>query len=221
MFVPKPSSWLSVGWCAAALTSALVTSPARAANLFTNGSFETPNVSYAALGTGSTAITGWTTVLSGVEHFNASSYGLGAAADGLMVVDLANYTYLTGGGLEQAVATVPGQSYDLSFAAGNSLSFGRTGTGIIKVTLDRSTTLSFNTAVATGSALVWAQRSFSFVATGSSTMVRFWNDQNPNLYFADLDAVSMQPSAVPEPSPAVMLTTGLLVMASLARRRWR
>ncbi len=193
--------------------------PAQASNLFVNGSFETPTVGYQLLGGGSTAITGWTTVLSGVEHFAPSSYGVGAAADGQMVVDLANYTYLTGGGLEQAVSTVPGQSYDVSFAAGNSLSSGRTGTGIIKVTIGGGTTLSFNTAVATSAAMAWATRSFSFVATGSSTVVRFWNDQNPNFYFADLDAVSVQASAVPEAQQAWLLMAGLGVMGAWIRRR--
>ncbi len=206
--------------CALASTCLLAAlAPAQATNLFVNGSFETPTVGYQLLGGGSTAITGWTTVLSGVEHFSPSANGVGAAADGTMVVDLANYTYLTGGGLEQAVATTPGQSYDVSFAAGNSLSSGRTGTGIIKVTIGGTTTLNFNTAVATSAAMAWATRSFSFVATGNSTMLRFWNDQNPNLYFADLDAVSVQPSAVPEPQQAWLLLAGLALMGASLRRR--
>jgi hypothetical protein len=195
--------------------------PAQAANLFTNGSFETPTVNYQLLGGGSTAITGWTTVLSGVEHFSPSALGYGAAPDGVMVVDLANYTYLNGGGLEQAVATTPGQRYDVSFAAGNSLSSGRTGTGIIKVTIDGGSTLSFNTAVATGVAMAWETRSFSFVASGASTLVRFWNDQNPNLHFADLDAVSVQLSAVPEPGQWLLLGAGLAAMGTSLRRRSR
>jgi Protein of unknown function (DUF642) len=208
---------LRVALASTGLLAALA--PAQATNLFVNGSFETPTVGYQRLGGGSNAITGWTTVLSGVEHFAPSANGVGAAADGQMVVDLANYTYLTGGGLEQAVTTVPGQSYDVSFAAGNSLSSGRTGTGIIQVTIDGGTTLSFNTAVATSAAMAWATRSFSFVATGSSTVVRFWNDQNPNLYFADLDAVSVQASPVPETQQAWMLLAGLGAMGAWLRRR--
>jgi hypothetical protein len=207
---------LSAGVGLVALAAAV---PAQAAaNLFVNGSFETPTVSYQELGGGSTVITGWTTVLSGVEHFNAPANGVGAAADGVMVVDLANFTFLTGGGLEQAVATTPGQSYDISFAAGNSLSSGRTGTGIVKVTIDGSSTQSFATAVASSPAMAWAVRSFSFVATGNSTVIRFWNDQNPNLYFADIDAVSVAAS-VPEAQSWAMLAAGLVAIGSCLRRR--
>ncbi len=199
-----------------ALAAAL---PAQAAtNLFVNGSFETPTVTYQELGGGSTVITGWTTVLSGVEHFNAPANGVGAAADGVMAVDLANFTFLAGGGLEQAVTTAPGQSYDVSFSAGNSLSSGRTGTGIVKVTIDGSSTQSFATAVATSATMAWAVRSFSFVATGSSTVIRFWNDQNPNLYFADLDGVSVAAS-VPEARSGAMLAAGLLAIGAFVRRR--
>jgi hypothetical protein len=207
---------LAAGVAVVALAAAL---PAQAAtNLFVNGSFETPTIGYQELGAGSTAITGWTTVLSGVEHFNAPANGVGAAADGVMVVDLANFTFLTGGGLEQAVATTPGQSYDVSFSAGNSLSSGRTGTGIVKVTIDGSSTQSFATAVATSATMAWVVRSFSFVATGSNTVIRFWNDQNPNLFFADIDGVSVAAS-VPEARSWTMLAAGLAAIGAVVRRR--
>ena len=212
----RRACWQSAGVALSALAAAL---PAQAAtNLFVNGSFETPTVTYQALGSGSTAITGWTTVLSGVEHFNAPANGVGAAADGVMVVDLANLTFLTGGGLEQAVATTSGQSYDVSFSAGNSLSSGRTGTGIVKVTIDGSTTQSFATAAATSATMAWAVRSFSFVATGSSTLIRFWNDQNPNLHFADIDGVSVTAS-VPEAQSWAMWAAGLAAIGVGVRRR--
>jgi hypothetical protein len=202
---------------AAIAACALLLADAQATELLVNGSFESPQVSYSRYGAGSTAITGWTTVLSGVEAFSPSALGFGAAADGLMVVDLANYTF-SAGGLEQTVATVPGQAYDVGFFAGNSLSSGRTGTGIVKVTIDGTTTLQFDTAVATSATLAWAARSFSFVATDDATTIRFWNDQNANQYFALLDGVGVT-AAVPEPATWALLGVGAALLLSRTQRR--
>ncbi|MFN0183675.1 MAG: DUF642 domain-containing protein [Aquabacterium sp.] len=200
--------------------AAVLAGPAQATGLFANGSFENPgNYTYQLYGGGSTGITGWTTVLSGVEHYNPTAYGQGAAADGRMVVDLANYVYASGG-IEQAVATTAGQAYDVSFFAGNTRSSGRDGTGIVKVTIAGSTTLQFATAVASTGLTVWEQRSFSFVATGSSTVIRFWNDQNPNAHFALIDGVGAT-VAVPEPGTWGLLSLGLAGIGWRAGRRTR
>lgn len=198
-----------------ALLVALAT-PAQASNLLINGSFELPAVGYALLPGGSSAITGWTTVLNGVEHFNATSFG--GAADGVMVVDLASYTY-SAGGLEQTVATTVGQAYDISFMAGNLKASGRTGTGNILVSVDGGAALSFATPVATTASLVWEQRQFSFTAATAATTIRFWNNQDANVYFANLDGVALQASPVPEPSAAWLLASGLLLVGRLLSRR--
>jgi Protein of unknown function (DUF642)/PEP-CTERM motif len=209
----NPAS-LALAACLAAASLA----PAHADNLFVNGSFETPTLGYQALPGGSTAISGWTTVLSGVEHFSPSAYGVGAAADGLMVVDLANYTYLSGGGIEQTVATTAGQTYEIRFFAGTSLYAGRDGTGIVKVSVDGGTPWVFDTAVAGSATIAWAERSFSFVAADSASTVRFWNDQNPYQHFANIDGVALVAAPVPEPQTWLLMSAGLLAAASLRRR---
>lgn len=187
-------------------------------NLFVNGGFENPYIGYIALPGGSTFVNGWTTVLSGVEFYDATSWGGGAPGGGKMVVDLANYVYLTGGGIEQTIATVAGQAYDITFYAGNTAYAGRDGTGIVKLTIDGATT-DYATAVATTGTMAWKQITHSFMAASASTTVRFWNDQNPFAHFAIIDGIGAAPSApVPEPGTWAMMLGGLGLLA-LARRR--
>ena len=187
-------------------------------DLITNGGFESPYIGYIALGPGSNFISGWTTVLSGVEFFDATSFGGGAPGGGRMAVDLANYVYLTGGGLEQTISTTAGQEYDLTFFAGNSASSGRDGTGIVKLTIDGVTT-DYATAVAATGVMAWKQITHSFVAASSSTTVRFWNDQNPFAHFAIIDGIGAVPAApVPEPGTWAMVLGGLGLVAAARRR---
>ena len=94
------------------------------ANLITNGSFETPTVpvgSFSNFPTGSIAITGWTVVGPPVSvvsgSFTSGPFSF-PAQDGIQWLDLTGPTS-GGGGVEQAVTTTPGQTYDLSFYVGN------------------------------------------------------------------------------------------------------
>jgi len=189
-----------------ALAACLSAGGVQAANLLVNPGFELPSgTGYAALPGNSSAIAGWTTVLSGVEWFNATGYG--GAAEGVMVVDLANYVY-TGGGIEQTFATLAGQTYDLSFSLGTMQASGRDGTAHIDVTVAGSTT-GYDVINHTGG-MAWTPVSLSFQATGASTALRFSNTENPYLHFAYVDAASV--AAVPEPESWAMMLTGLMLV---------
>lgn len=166
-----------------------------AANLVVNGSFETPGCGNdCALNTPAQAdfVTGWTTFLSGVEYINVrAAIGSSVAAEGVMSVDLANYTYQNGGGIQQNINTVVGARYRLTFSAGSSRYVNRTGTGIINVKVAGQTT-RFDTPVATSDATVWETRTYDFTAVSDQTTLSFWNEQDPNAHFAFIDNVIVE-----------------------------
>lgn len=183
--------------------------------LLVNGGFENPGTSYVALPGNSTYIAGWTTVLSGVEYYSAGS----SAASGTMVVDLANYTYQQGGGLQQAFATTPGASYALGFWAGNVKASGRDGTGEVRVQVG-NVDQTFATAVAASGAYAWRWIDVAFTAQAASTTLTFSNTQDPWLHFALIDGASASVSAaVPEPETYVLMLAGLGLVGFSVRRR--
>lgn len=197
------------------LLAATLAAPTLAANLLTNPSFEDPGCNgNCILGTGSTYITGWTTFLSGVEYFSAATFG-GTAPDGSMVIDLANYTY-SSGGISQSFATTPGATYNLTFALGNTMSSGRTGDGLVHVEVGNYDQV-LATPAAPSAAYVWAPYSIQFVATGAVSTLKFSNTQDSFTHFALVDAVGV--SAVPEPATWMLLAGGLTTLAGWRRRR--
>ncbi|NWA05106.1 DUF642 domain-containing protein [Pseudomonas gingeri] len=170
--------------------------PAFAANLLVNGSFESPGCAYnCILDTPAQAdfISGWTTFLSGVEYFSVPATVPGsAAADGVNAVDLANYVYMNGGGIQQNFKTAVGQRYRLTFSAGNSAASGRTGTGVIQVKV-AGQAVSFDTPVVTTQAVAWKTVTYDFTATTPQTTLSFFNEENPYTHFALIDNVIVEP----------------------------
>jgi len=169
---------------------------ATAANLLINGSFEQPGCAQSCvLSTTAQAdfLPGWTTFLSGAEYFKVVSFfTTSAAADGSAIVDLANFTYKNGGGIQQNFNTTIGAKYRLTFYAGNSLSTGRTGDGVIDVKV-AGQTVTFNTPVARSAQIVWAPLTYDFTATTTQTTLSFSNEQDPYLHYAFIDKVSVDP----------------------------
>jgi Protein of unknown function (DUF642) len=183
---------------------------ASAANLLVNGSFENPaGTSYAALPGSDATITGWTTLNTGVEWFNplASYPVLGAAADGVMVVDLANTIY-SSGGIQQTF-------YNLSFSLSTSTFAGRGPVSAVDVTVAGNTsTFTINNSAVP---FAWTPIAYSFQASGATTTLSFNNTQDAYTHFAFVDGVSV--TAVPEPGEWALMLSGLAVVAALVRRR--
>jgi len=173
-----------------------VGSNASAANLLVNGSFEQPGCSGSCiLDTPAKAnfITGWTTFLSGAEYFNMpASIGGSVAADGVVIVDLANYVYGNGGGIQQNFATAVGAKYRLTFSVGNSRYASRSGDGTIQVKV-AGQSVTFDTPSAKGTAVEWSTITYDFTATSAQTTLAFSNEQNPYAHFAFIDNVSVEP----------------------------
>lgn len=165
--------------------------PAVAAELIINGSFEDPQSggSYQYHPGGSTAIQGWTTIHTGVEKFVPAIVFMGSdARDGDYVLDL-NTDFGVGGGLEQTVATNPGQTYELFFSIGTFFSRGRTGTANFDVVINGQAYPQ--TYVSLTPNIEWEDRSIVFVATSTSTTISFQNFDLPDTTFSLLDAVSL------------------------------
>jgi len=188
---------------------ALCGAHAESGNLIQNGSFESPGlVGYQYVPGGSSMIVGWTTLLDGVERWSAAYPSVPVvAADGELVLDL-NPDLPGGGGIEQVIATQPGQAYSLTFQFGTSTAAGQSGHASLQVLFgDQQRDYSIDTPSAT---VEWFGVSTSFVATSPVTTLRFSHPGSTNGSFSIIDDVVV--SAVPEPSSLLMLGVGVLAI---------
>jgi Protein of unknown function (DUF642) len=208
-----------------ALASAVCTPLAAQAALFTNGGFESPGLASGArsdIGVPGLAPTGWTAggTLGNQALFYESTGAFAgfAAKDGSNAVGFGG-NGTTGASISQLFDTVAGATYTVSFfttaqqlgagaqsyraeaLAGNSTNILGTDVGVIP---------ELNS---------WINHTFSFVAAGASSTLRFTDTSNgtaaAGINWA-LDAVSVSgqaPTGLPEPgSIALVLTAGLLAL---------
>ncbi|MDB5811753.1 MAG: hypothetical protein JWN94_3875 [Betaproteobacteria bacterium] len=208
-------------------------SAAHAATLLTNGSFETPVVpvgSFLSFPVGSTAITGWTVVgpvgtsvspVSGTFSQNGVAF---IAQDGAQWLDLTGFNINSTEGVSQAVATVIGNQYQLSYYVGNTTGGGIFGTSsTVNVSINNVASFSDTNSTVSPGAQNWQQFTHTFVATGASTTLALLNGDPANDNNNGLDnvvLVDLGPAVgvVPEPDAYAMMLGGLALLGFIA---WR
>ncbi len=200
-------------------------SAAPAASLLVNGSFEqgsadpsnTP-AGFLAVGVGETTITGWEVFNNPLDWIA----WLWPASDGLNSVDLdGSFT----SGIRQTFATVPGQTYSVTFDMGGNLS-GSPAIKPLRVSADGQSA-KFYVDTTGYTQMTYVQQSWSFVADDTSATLEFRSltddlAENPGgvqAYGPVIDNVSAV--AAPEPTTLSLLGIGTFAVFGTAARRRR
>lgn len=181
------------------------------ANLVTNGGFEDPLISspFVFHVAGSTGINGWTVTGNpgqGVDVVNGQNAGnLAYVHSGLQSVDMAGSP--GPGSIVQTLATTANTMYDISFWVSSNGGFFANS---LSVEFDGVTLATLNSQPLG----TWTQHSFTAMATGASTDIKFHGLFGGNAGGL-LDDV-MVTESVPEP-----MTLALIAPAALLLRRRR
>lgn len=189
-------------------------------NLLTNGSFETP--AYTAPGdyffaSGSTQITGWTAIGPGETQLSHHP----TCTEGEQCVDLTGIYGYDKGLQSDAVQTVIGTTYRLSFDLGNVIAPGF-GSSTISVRInDRAPVLFTNVIGVDPSGFEWESMSMDWTADTDTVRFTFLGAANGSLSNDAgilLDNVSLVAIPVPEPETSSLLLAGLFLVGLLQRR---
>lgn len=193
-------------------------------NLIVNGSFEdisaSPGVQQLANGTWNvfSTIPGWTTFAgAGIEVRNNIA---GIAQDGSQFVELDSHGVNPNSTMQQAISTISGQSYSLSFwySPRPSTANRPTDTNNLSVLWNGTTLLPTLSGTNNTGTHNWQQYSYTVVGTGATDTLRFAAFGTQDTYGGSLDNVSLI-TAVPEPGTYAMLFAGLGLMGTIVRRR--
>ena len=221
----------------AAFTAGLFLSGFASANLIQNGGFEDPTIN-SPLGqefTPGQYIGAWLVVgdsSAGViitpTNYSETSHGMNQfeAEEGLQSLDLpGSYNQGTTSGVSQSIATVVGATYQVSFYLGaadsnNNNNYYSTAPAV-DLSFDGGVTRAhFVNPDLTSSPgyISWEQFQTSFVATGTTTNITFYDGTSPwTCCEAGLDNVVVLGPTTPEPFTMVLGAAGLGL--ALARRR--
>lgn len=162
----KPFSAIAL----AVLGVGVFATPALAASLISNGSFESgtdPEVFSTVSAGDSTTITNWTVSSGSVDYIGT----YWEASDGDRSIDLSGNTP---GSLQQTFSTVAGQKYFVTFdMAGNPDGGSAVKTLTVNTTGGTPVLYSFNSTGQTHEDMGWEQKVYSFIASGPTTTLTF------------------------------------------------